>query len=33
MGDHHIIVGEVVDFGKINDSAPLLYFSGKYHQL
>jgi len=29
-GDHHIIVGEVLDFGKINDKKPLVYFSGNY---
>jgi flavin reductase (DIM6/NTAB) family NADH-FMN oxidoreductase RutF len=32
IGDHHIIIGEIVDFGKINNSQPLLYFSGKYHK-
>lgn len=31
-GDHHIIIGEVVDFAKLNDSKPLLYFQGKYQQ-
>lgn len=30
-GDHHIIIGEVLDFAKLNDSKPLLYFQGKYH--
>lgn len=24
-GDHHIIIGEVVEFGKIQDAGPLLY--------
>ena len=32
MGDHHIIIGEVINFAKINDKKPLLYFSGKYAQ-
>jgi 3-hydroxy-9,10-secoandrosta-1,3,5(10)-triene-9,17-dione monooxygenase reductase component len=32
-GDHHIVIGEVVDFGKLNDSKPLLYFQGKYQKL
>lgn len=31
MGDHHIIIGEVIDFARVNDKKPLLYFSGKYH--
>ena len=30
MGDHHIIIGEVVDFNSVKDSKPLLYFKGKY---
>jgi flavin reductase (DIM6/NTAB) family NADH-FMN oxidoreductase RutF len=33
MGDHHIVVGEVIDFGKINDSQPLIYYRGKYQNL
>ncbi|GDX36198.1 hypothetical protein LBMAG18_07090 [Alphaproteobacteria bacterium] len=32
MGDHHIIIGEVINFAKVNDKKPLLYFSGKYAQ-
>ncbi len=32
-GDHHIIIGEVVNFAKLNDSKPLLYFQGKYQKL
>lgn len=32
-GDHHIIIGEVLDFGKINEKEPLLYYRGKYAQL
>ena len=28
-GDHHIIVGEVIDY-VANDGAPLLYFNGSY---
>lgn len=30
MGDHHIIIGEILDFGEANDKEPLLYYSGKY---
>jgi flavin reductase (DIM6/NTAB) family NADH-FMN oxidoreductase RutF len=30
VGDHHLVIGEVVDFNKINESKPLLYFQGKY---
>jgi len=33
MGDHHIIIGEVIDFAKVNDQQPLLYFNGKYRYL
>jgi flavin reductase (DIM6/NTAB) family NADH-FMN oxidoreductase RutF len=33
MGDHHIIIGEVIDFAKVNDQQPLLYFSGKYRNI
>ncbi len=33
MGDHHIIIGEVIDFAKVNDQQPLLYFNGKYCNL
>ena len=33
MGDHHIIIGEVIDFAKISDQQPLLYFNGKYRNL
>ena len=29
-GDHHIVIGEVVNFGKLSEKAPLLYFQGKY---
>lgn len=32
-GDHHIIIGEIVDFAKLKDSKPLLYFQGKYRNL
>lgn len=32
MGDHHIIIGEVINFAKVNEKKPLLYFSGKYAQ-
>ncbi|MDX2082913.1 MAG: flavin reductase family protein [Rickettsiales bacterium] len=30
IGDHHLIVGEVVDFSKLSEAKPLLYFQGKY---
>jgi flavin reductase (DIM6/NTAB) family NADH-FMN oxidoreductase RutF len=30
MGDHHIVIGEIIDFGIINDTEPLIYFRGKY---
>jgi flavin reductase (DIM6/NTAB) family NADH-FMN oxidoreductase RutF len=33
MGDHHIVIGEVIDYGKINDSKPLLYYRGKYQNI
>jgi len=33
MGDHHIIIGEVIDFGEIKNSHPLIYFKGKYQSL
>ncbi len=29
-GDHHIVIGEIIDFAKLNESQPLLYFQGKY---
>ena len=33
MGDHHIIVGEVLDFGNIGQKEPLIYYRGKYAAL
>ena len=33
MGDHHIIIGEIIDFAKVNDQQPLLYFNGSYQKL
>ena len=33
MGDHHIIIGEIIDFAKVNDQQPLLYFNGKYRNI
>ena len=33
IGDHHLVIGEVIDFAKINNSKPLLYFNGKYDKL
>ncbi len=32
-GDHHIIIGEVLDCGKINDAKPLIYYRGKFDVL
>ncbi len=33
-GDHHLIIGRVVDFGKMDEEKkPLLYFKGKYNWL
>jgi flavin reductase (DIM6/NTAB) family NADH-FMN oxidoreductase RutF len=29
-GDHHIIIAEVLDFGKNGDKKPLTYFAGNY---
>lgn len=29
-GDHHIVIGEVIDFGKINDVKPLIYYRSKF---
>jgi flavin reductase (DIM6/NTAB) family NADH-FMN oxidoreductase RutF len=33
VGDHHVVIGEVIDFAKINDKSPLLYYLGKYAAL
>ena len=33
MGDHHIVIGEILDFAKINDAKPLLYSCGKYAEI
>ena len=30
LGDHHMIIGEVVDFGKLSNSSPLLYNKAKF---
>ncbi len=32
-GDHHIIIGKVLNFSKINEKEPLLYFRGHYDHL
>lgn len=32
-GDHHIIIGKVLDFGNISEKQPLVYFKGKYVNL
>lgn len=32
-GDHHIIVGEVMDFAKIADKEPLVYCQGKFSSI
>lgn len=29
-GDHHIIIGKVLDFGNISKKEPLIYYKGKY---
>jgi len=29
-GDHHIVIGEVIDFGKINEAEPLIYYRSKF---
>ena len=33
IGDHHMIIGEIVDFGKINDEKPLIYNQGRFDSL
>jgi flavin reductase (DIM6/NTAB) family NADH-FMN oxidoreductase RutF len=33
LGDHHMVIGEVIDFGKVSDAKPLLYYSGKYSEV
>ena len=33
LGDHHVVIGEVLDFGKINDEKPLVYYAGKYAEI
>ncbi|MBM3579516.1 MAG: flavin reductase family protein [Alphaproteobacteria bacterium] len=30
-GDHHIIIGEILDFGKINHGKPLVFFGGNFN--
>jgi flavin reductase (DIM6/NTAB) family NADH-FMN oxidoreductase RutF len=32
-GDHHIIIGKVQDFIKLNDKKPLIYYQGQYQKL
>ncbi len=32
-GDHHIIIGEVIDFADLNHSKPLIYYQGKYKNI
>lgn len=32
VGDHHVVIGEVVDFAKMSDGEPLLYCQGKYRK-
>ncbi len=32
-GDHHIIIGEIIDFAKLNEAKPLMYFQGKYRNI
>jgi flavin reductase (DIM6/NTAB) family NADH-FMN oxidoreductase RutF len=33
MGDHHIIIGEIIDCAKISDKEPLVYFQSKYREI
>lgn len=33
MGDHYIVIGEVLDFGKMSEEKPLLYYGGKYAEI
>jgi len=33
IGDHHVVIGEVLDFGKISEAKPLLYYAGKYAEV
>ncbi len=33
MGDHHIIIGEIIDCAKISDKQPLVYFQSKYREI
>jgi flavin reductase (DIM6/NTAB) family NADH-FMN oxidoreductase RutF len=32
-GDHHIIIGEILDFAEISNKEPLIYYRGKYQKL
>lgn len=32
-GDHHIVIGQIVDYGKISKQYPLIYYKGKYDSL
>jgi flavin reductase (DIM6/NTAB) family NADH-FMN oxidoreductase RutF len=32
-GDHHIVIGKILDFAKLNDKKPLIYFQGQYDKL
>jgi flavin reductase (DIM6/NTAB) family NADH-FMN oxidoreductase RutF len=33
IGDHHMVIGEIIDFGKINEAKPILYFKGKFDKI
>lgn len=33
MGDHNLIIGEIIDFGEVQKSPPLLYYKGKYAEI
>ena len=33
IGDHHLVVGEVVDLHAVSDVAPLAYYKGKFVSL
>lgn len=32
-GDHHIVIGKIIDYGKISNQYPLIYYKGKYDSL
>ena len=32
-GDHHIIIGEILDYGQIKDEKPLVYYKGAFNSV